>query len=74
MSDFYIVSAELAGKIREFLHGEADYDARALLREVVRAQADLEPYCADADAFSPREREPGSTNVCTADSDRLPEM
>jgi len=58
VSDFYIVSAELAGKIREFLHGEADYDARALLREVVRAQADLRP----------REHEPGYTNVGADDS------
>jgi len=64
VSDFYIVSAELAGKIREFLHGEADYDARALLREVVRAQADL----------MPREHEPGSPNVGAAGSGRLPEM
>ena len=64
MSDFHVISAELAGKIREFLHGEADYDARALLREVVRAQADLRPM----------EHEPGSTNVGAADSGRLPEM
>ena len=34
MSDFHVVSAELAGKIREYLHGDAEYDARALLREV----------------------------------------
>jgi len=64
VSDFHVISAELAGKIREYLHGEADYDARALLREVVLAQADLKPI----------EHKPVSTSVGTADSDRLPEI
>lgn len=35
MSNFTVVSAELAGKIRDYLHGRADYDERALLREVL---------------------------------------